>query len=121
MYHHKSIKPRQNNFLRNTGFENSTFNFRREMNKHSSKTPIHPIFKHQDSQYMKWHKKQFENRETMDKLFSYVKDIKQSNERVNYRNNIDMFNEQIQRDNLDYNTREQLEDRIKQFKSLVFA
>ena len=57
----------------------------------------------------------------MDKLFSYVKDIKQSNERVNYRNNIDMFNEQIQRDNLDYNTREQLEDRIKQFKSLVFA
>ena len=70
---------------------------------------------------MKWLKIQLEKRETMDKLFSYVKDIKESNERVNYRNKIDMFNEQIQRDNLDYNTREQLEDRMKQFKSLVFA
>ena len=55
------------------------------------------------------------------KLISYQNDIRQANERVNYRNQVDGMMGDIQRDNLNHNTLEHLQKQINQFKSLKFG
>ena len=67
------------------------------------------IFKHQDTRYMKYLKEQLDKRETRDKLISYRNDIIQANKRVNYRNQTDRMNNEIQRDNLNHNSLEHLQ------------
>ena len=67
------------------------------------------IFKHQDTRYMKYLKEQLDKRETRDKLISYRNDITQANKRVNYRNQTDRMNNEIQRDNLNHNSLEHLQ------------
>ena len=79
------------------------------------------IFKHHDSRYMKYLKEQLDKRETRDKLLSYRNDIIESNKRVNYRNQIDRMNNEIQRDNLSHNSLEHLNHQINQFKKLTFT
>ena len=61
------------------------------------------MFKHYDTAYVKWLKDQLDRRESMDKLLSYRNDIIEANKRVNYRNQIDRINNEIQRDNLTHN------------------
>ena len=70
---------------------------------------------------MKYLKEQLDKRETRDKLLSYRNDIIESNKRVNYRNQIDRMNNEIQRDNLSHNSLEHLNHQINQFKKLTFT
>ena len=79
------------------------------------------IFKHQDTRYMKYLKEQLDWRETRDKLISYRNDIIESNKRVNYRNQIDRMNNEIQRDNLNHNSLEHLQHQINSFRNLTFT
>ena len=79
------------------------------------------IFKHQDTRYMKGLKDELDRRETRDKLISYRNDILEANKRINYRNQIDRINNEIQRDNLNHNSLEHLQHQINQFKNLSFT
>ena len=95
-------------------------NDRKQMNKPSSGFN-YGIFKHQDSRYMKWLKDQMDRRETRDKLLSYRNDIVEANKRVNYRNQMERMENEIQRDNLNHNSLEHLQHQINQFKNLRFT
>jgi hypothetical protein len=99
----------------------TTTNWRKQMNKPEGKPSGTSIFKHQDTRYMKYLKEQLDRRETMDKLISVRNDIMEANKRVNYRNQIDRMNNEIQRDNLNHNTLEHLQEQINQFKHLTFS
>ena len=88
-----------------------TTNDRKQMSKPASGNNF-GIFKHHDSRYMKYLKEQLDKRETRDKLLSYRNDIIKSNKRVNYRNQIDRMNNEIQRDNLSHNSLEHLNHQI---------
>ena len=74
------------------------------------------MFKHQDTQYMAWLKDQLERNETRDKIISYRNDLLQANERANYRNQADRRSNEVQRDNLNHNTLEHLQQQINSFK-----
>ena len=82
---------------------------------------MHGLFKHKDTAYVKWLKEQLDRNETREKLIACQNDIRQSNERVNYQNQVDRMMSQVQRDNLPYNSLEQLQRQRNQFKSLSFA
>ena len=97
-----------------------TTNDRKQMSKPASGNNF-GIFKHHDSRYMKYLKEQLDKRETRDKLLSYRNDIIESNKRVNYRNQIDRMNNEIQRDNLSHNSLEHLNHQINQFRKLTFT
>ena len=71
------------------------------------------MFKHQDTRYMKYQKEQLDKRETRHKLLSCRNDLIEANKRVNYRNQIDRMNNEIQRDNLNRNNLEHLQEQIK--------
>jgi len=92
--------------------------YRKQMSAMSGKASGSGMFKHQDTAYVKWLKEQLERNETRDKLLSYRNDIIQANERVNYRNQIDRMNDETQRDNLSFNTIEQLQRQRNQFRNL---
>ena len=70
---------------------------------------------------MKYLKDQLDRRETMDKLVSFRNDIIEANKRVNYRNQIERMENDIQRDNLNHNSLEHLQHQINQFKNLKFT
>jgi hypothetical protein len=57
----------------------------------------------------------------MDKLISVRNGIIEANKRVNYRNQIDRTNHEIQRDNLNHNSLEHLQHQINQFNNLTFT
>lgn len=99
----------------------TTTNWKNQMNKADTKPTGKGIFKHQDTRYMKWLKDQLDRRETMDKLISYRNDIIEANKGVNYRNQIDRMNNEMQRDNLNHNTIEHLQHQINSFKNLRFT
>ena len=98
----------------------TTMNYRQQMNKPASGNN-YGIFKHYDSRYMKYLKEQLDRRETMDKLVSFRNDIIEANKRVNYRNQIERMENDIQRDNLNHNSLEHLQHQINQFKNLKFT
>ena len=52
---------------------------------------------------------------------TYQNDLKLANERVNYRNQVDRMSSEIQRDNLNYNSIEQLNRQQEQFRILRFG
>ena len=60
-------------------------------------------------------------RETRDKLLTIRNDIIEANKRVNYRNQIERINNEIQRDNLNHNSLEHLQHQINQFRNLRFT
>ena len=99
----------------------TTTNWRKQMSKPEGKASGHGVFKHFDTRYMKWLKTKLDERETRDKLISYRNDIVEANKRVNYRNQIDRINNEIQRDNLNHNSLEHLQHQINQFKNLSFT
>ena len=70
---------------------------------------------------MKWLKTKLDEMETREKLISFRNDIIEANKRVNYRNQIDRMNNEIQRDNLNHNTLEHLQHQTNQFKNLSFT
>ena len=74
-----------------------TTNYRKKMNAPVGKATGSGIFKHQDSAYLAWLKRQLDEKETKDKLISIRNDILEANKRVNYRNQIDRINNEIQR------------------------
>ena len=98
----------------------TTSNFRQKMNKPASGNN-YGIFKHQDTRYMKWLKDKLDERKTRDKLISVRNDILEGNKRVNYRNQIDRTNNEIQRGNLNHNSLEHLQHQINQFRNLTFT
>ena len=98
----------------------TTTNFRQKMNKPATGNN-YGIFKHQDTRYMKWLKQKLDERETRDKLISVRNDIIESNKRVNYRNQFERLQNQIQRDNLNHNSLEHLNHQIHQFRNLQFT
>ena len=98
----------------------TTMNFRQKMNKPATGNNF-GIFKHQDTRYMKYLKNKLDEMETREKLISFRNDIIEANKRVNYRNQIDRMNNEIQRDNLNHNTLEHLQHQINQFKNLTFT
>ena len=59
--------------------------------------------------------------EAREKLISVRNNIIEANKRVNYRNQIDRMNNEIQRDNPAHNTLEHLQHQINQFKNLSFT
>ena len=99
----------------------TTLNYRKQMNKPEGKPSGTGMFKHQDTRYMKWLKDKLDERETRDKLISVRNDIIESNKRVNYRNQIERINNDIQRDNLNHNSLEHLQHQINQFRNLSFT
>ena len=62
-----------------------------------------------------------DKRETRDKLLTIRNDIIEANKRVNYRNQIERINNEIQRDNLNHNSLEHLQHQINQFRNLRFT
>ena len=98
----------------------TTMNYRQQMSKPATGNN-YGIFKHHDSRYMKYLKDQLNKRETMDKLISFRNDIIEANKRVNYRNQIERMENDIQRDNLAHNSLEHLQHQINQFKNLKFT
>ena len=70
---------------------------------------------------MKYLKDQLDKRETLDKLINFRNDIIEANKRVNYRNQIERMENDIQRDNLAHNSLEHLQHQINQFKNLKFT
>ena len=92
--------------------------YRNQMSAPTGKASGSGMFKHQDTAYVKWMKDQLDRIETRDKLLSYRNDIIQANERVNYRNQVDKMNNETQRDNLPFNTIEQLQRQRNQFRNL---
>ena len=62
--------------------------YRQKMNILTGKPQGTGMFKHQDTAYVKWLKDQLDRNETREKLISYQNDIRQANERINYRNQI---------------------------------
>ena len=92
--------------------------YRQQMDTLTGKASGSGLFKHRDTAYVKWMKDQLERIETRDKLLSYTNDIRQANERVNYRNQVDRMNNETQRDNLPFNTIEQLQRQRNQFRNL---
>ena len=99
----------------------TTSNYRKKMNAPSGKATGQGIFKHYDTRYMVWLKRQLDERETRDKLISVRNDIIESNKRVNYRNQLDRLQNEIQRDNLNHNSLEHLNHQINQFRNLQFT
>ena len=99
----------------------TTLNYRKQMSKPTGKPSGQGMFKHYDTAYVKWLKDQLDRRESMDKLLSYRNDIIEANKRVNYRNQIDRINNEIQRDNLTHNSLEHLQHQINQFRNLSFT
>ena len=99
----------------------TTLNYRKQMNKPEGKASGTGMFKHQDTRYMKWLKEKLDERETRDKLITIRNDIVEANKRVNYRNQIERINNEIQRDNLNHNSLEHLQHQINQFRNLTFA
>lgn len=63
----------------------TTTNWKKQINKPASGNN-YGIFKHQDTKYIAWLKKQLNNRETRDKLINFRNNIIKANKRVNYRN-----------------------------------
>ena len=92
--------------------------YRKQMDTMPGKASGSGLFKHKDTAYMKYLKDQLDRIETRDKLLSYTNDIRQANERVNYRNQVDRMNSETQRDNLPFNTIEQLSRQRNQFRNL---
>ena len=99
----------------------TTMNYRKQMSKPEGKPSGQGLFKHYDTRYMKWLKNKLDERETRDKLISFRNDVIEANKRVNYRNQIDRMNNEIQRDNLNHNSLEHLQHQINQFKNLSFT
>ena len=99
----------------------TTLNYRKQMNKPEGKASGTGMFKHQDTRYMKWLKEKLDERETRDKLITIRNDIVEANKRVNYRNQIERINNEIQRDNLNHNSLEHLQHQINQFRNLAFT
>ena len=64
---------------------------------------------------------QRENEQTNNKLISYRNHIIEAKKRVNYINQIDRMGNEMQRDNLNHNTLEHLQQQINQFKNLNFT
>ena len=91
------------------------------MNKPEGKPSGQRIFKHYDTRYMAWLKKQLDKRETMDKLVSLRNDIIKANKRVNCWNQIERMENEIQRDNLNHNSLKHLQYQMNQFKNLKFT
>ena len=92
--------------------------YRTQMSTPTGKASGSGMFKHQDSRNIKWMKDQLERIETREKILSYTNDIRQANERVNDRNQVDRMNNETQRDNLPFNTNEQLLRQRNQFRNL---
>ena len=92
-----------------------------QMNKPEGKPSGQRIFKHYDTRYMAWLKKQLDKRETMDKLVSLRNDIIEANKSVNYWNQIERMENEIHRDNLNHNSLKHLQYQIIQFKNLKFT
>ena len=99
----------------------TTLNYRKQMNKSDGKPSGTGMFKHQDTRYIKWLKEKLDERETRDKLITIRNDIIEANKRVNYRNQIERINNEIQRDNLNHNSLEHLQHQINQFRNLSFT
>ena len=99
----------------------TTLNYRKQMNKPEGKPSGTGMFKHQDTRYIKWLKEKLDERETRDKLLTIRNDIIEANKRVNYRNQIERINNEIQRDNLNHNSLEHLQHQINQFRNLTFT
>ena len=119
MYKRKKPIPSQKHkeIAKELGLETSPFLYKNEMNKSNKKSNI-GLFKHKETAYMKYLKDQLDRNETRDKLLSYTKDLQEANERVSYRNQIDKMNNETQRDNLPFNTNEQLLRQRNQFRNL---
>jgi archaellum component FlaC len=101
----------------------TTTNDRKQMSK-TATSNNYGIFKHQDSRYMKWLKQKLDERETKDsdKLIYFRNDIIEAKKRVvNYRNQIERMENEIQRDNLNHNSLEHLQQQINQFRILTFT
>ena len=99
----------------------TTTNWRKQMSKPEGKPTGQGMFKHYDTRYMAWLKRQLDQRETRDKLVSYRNDIIESNKRVNYRNQFERLQNEIQRNNLNHNSLEHLNHQIHQFRNLQFT
>ena len=97
-----------------------TTNDRKQMSEKSTGND-YGIFKHQDSRYIKWLKQKLDERETRDKLLSIRNEMVESNQRVNYRNQIERMEHEMQKDNLNHNSLEHLQHQINQFKHRKFT
>ena len=101
--------------------KNIPMKWRAKMNQLTGKASGTGMFKYQDTNYIKWLKEQLDRNETRENLLTYQNDLKLANERVNYRNQVDRMSSEIQRDNLSYNSIEQLNRQQEQFRRLRFG
>ena len=71
----KNFRPKSNKLMSRLGVENSTYNYRNEINKGNNKSDTHGMLKHKDTRYLKWLKDQLDERETREKLLTLRNDI----------------------------------------------
>ena len=101
--------------------------FQKKNNKSFRKTPLHASkmnhtpFDMRDTAYLEHLQKESKLRSAREGMLSLRKNIIESNKMVNYQNEMDRIKNELSRPNLPHDTKEHLEDRVKQMKNLIFA
>ena len=86
---------------------------------HSTQLNYNP-FLLRDNSYLEHLHKELKLRQSREAMLSLRKDMIESNKRSNYQNELDRLTNEISRPNLPYPTKQHLEHRVKQLKSLGF-
>ena len=85
-----------------------------------TKTNFTP-FDLRDTAYLEHLSKELKLRNARAGLLSLRNDMIQANKRANFQNEFDRITNELSRPNLPHNTKEHLEDRIRQLKSIKFS
>ena len=78
-------------------------------------------FDMRDNSYLEHLSKELKLRNARAGLLSLRNDMLQANKRANFQNEYDRIMNELSRPNLPHNTKEHLEDRIRQLKSIKFS
>ena len=74
-----------------------------------------------DNSYLEHLSKELKLRNARAGLLSLRNDMLQANKRANFQNEYDRITNELSRPNLPHNTKEHLEDRIRQMKAMKFS
>ena len=85
-----------------------------------TKTNFTP-FDMRDTAYLEHLSKELKLRNARAGLLSLRNDMLQANKRANFQNEFDRITNELSRPNLPHNTKEHLEDRIRQMKAMKFS
>ena len=86
---------------------------------HLHKSPLnYTPFDLRDSSYLDHLHKELKLRSSREAMLSLRKDMIESNNRANFQGEVDKIKKELERPNLPYSTKEDLENRLKQYREL---